>query len=412
MLLVRCHRSRHKVVSSAVLFTLRRGEVVSTLFVRERLIRLITQRVYCSVECLRNHWPEHKKECGKTDRISLESFYPFLAYMWSSAHQHRSKPMHPALLHQIVNDVNPSAPTTHLPDGWEAKLVMIDDTSPVRITGDNMRDWFPLSYSDSVATKLSQRIMSEGYVLPIATSIATSLLVEMYTTTSGSESERRRIRLKYRSSPIADFGIVSGSVPVIPNDRLAYYKMSNGEIFRGQDPDDHYWIYFTSIRGEQVLLDCAMFTFNLCEMIFATPYIPPAAAGRHHLITVPAFFSGREIRKNTPPLYHERKRMSILRDPALHEAVKQFEFDDDGLSLAELSPFFQFMEKLSGRGLRQDERALFAELVKMHCDDVADVLGHSSWQQYPEAPQIAIFGDPGELQDSDDRAEEWARRNL
>ncbi len=112
-----------------------------------------------------------------------------------------------------------------MPDGWEAKLVMFDDRYPCDIykTGDaHIMQWFEKAYSEAGAIKFCQRIIHEGYVLPILTSIALAVLAEMYTTTSGARSKQRRVRLKYRSSPIADFGIAKGSAVVTGEDKLAY----------------------------------------------------------------------------------------------------------------------------------------------------------------------------------------------
>ncbi|CAL1708046.1 unnamed protein product [Somion occarium] len=231
------------------------------------------ERAYCSQECQSQDWKDHKLGCGKTDRIDLEHFYPFLAWMYAYSHMTATKPIHPALQHKIINDVNPYVTPTQLPDGWEAKLVMIDDTQAPRPFLDHM-DWFPLAYSPKVAGKMFRRIALSGYVLPILTAVASAILAEMYTTTSGAGSSERRVRLKYRSSPISDFGIATGSAVVTPQDRLAYYRQSDGSIFWGQDPDDHYWLYFTTTRGEEVLLDCAMFPFNMCQMVDSTPYVP------------------------------------------------------------------------------------------------------------------------------------------
>jgi len=82
--------------------------------------------------------------------------------------------------------------------------------------------------------------------------ISFALLAEIYTTTSNAKSEKPRVRLRYRSQPIADFGICRGKAKVDKTDLLGYIYTKTRKYIRGQDPHDHYWLYFTSVRGEEV----------------------------------------------------------------------------------------------------------------------------------------------------------------
>jgi hypothetical protein len=159
--------------------------------------------------------------------------------------------VHPVFLHQIVNNPNPNCPPVNFfPfDDWAGKPVILGDqiSSPP-----GTEEWWPTTIP-TVRSKLFRRIVREGYVLPILTAVCIALLAEIYTTTSGSsavgDSKQRRARLRYLSSPIADFGVAVGSARVINQDKLAYFRLSDGALIRGQDPDQHYWIYFTTVRG-------------------------------------------------------------------------------------------------------------------------------------------------------------------
>ncbi len=73
----------------------------------------------------------------------------------------------------------------------------------------------------------------------------------MYTTTYIPASPwpdgkaKHRIRLQHRKSPLTDFGTAKG----VEQDKLAHGSMRDRKLFiKGQDPNDHYWLYFTTLR--------------------------------------------------------------------------------------------------------------------------------------------------------------------
>src|SRR5882724_10177874 len=226
---------------------------------------------------------------GPCDRIDLSTFYPILATLVECAHLSPWKPQNPALHHVILNNPSPDTDSSILPDGWMANIVELGDLLN-RSAPDADRKWWPRAPSGYVRRKLWLRILREGYVLPILTMLSFGLLAEIYTTTSSTKSVRPRVRLRYLSQPIADFGICRGRVSVDASDVLGYAYTKSRKFTHGQDPDDHYWLYFTSVRGEEVLLDLALFTFNFTNMVQTAPYLP---ACPHPLVS--AFFRDREI---------------------------------------------------------------------------------------------------------------------
>ncbi|KAJ7780742.1 hypothetical protein DFH07DRAFT_875555, partial [Mycena maculata] len=369
-----------------------------------RLCAACGECTYCSPKCQKDDWPNHKTKCGKTDRIDLEKFYPFLACM--AEESHRNKPLHPAMTHMIINSPNPGSHPMAFPDGSAANLVMLGDPIdvPIDIGSPN---WWPTATSDKVRSKMLRRLLREGCALAVATSICLALLSEMYTTTAVSAADspdgklKRRTRLTYKSSPIADFGIATGSADVKNQDKLAYFNLSDMSFTCGQDPNDHYWIYFTTIRGEDVLLDCAMFTFNMCLIVNAAPYedsMPSVA-------WAPAFFRERTMEQLTPDLHTERKRVSVLRNADMHQAVMHAlrGFDDPDVALVCV-----LMETLAGRRISDIERDLTFRCAVQHCTVLAKVLGTRAWTGWP-APEIAIESDPGELNDlmDEENDEAW-----
>lgn len=318
--------------------------------------------------------------------------------MAAAAHLHKDKPIHFAVQHNIINNCNPDAAPIELPDGRAARLVVVDDRQPVKYeygTADVMR-WWPLAQSNSVADKLQRRIMGSGYVLPILTAIAGALLSEIYTTTSGAGSPQRRVRLRYRSSPIADFGICHGSARVVAEDRLLFYSMKTQKFIDGQDPDDHYWLYFTSLKGEEVFLDCAMFPFNFTQLIRTTGYFPPSPDMYGLIDLVPCFWSEREIRKHCVSLYTERDRVSVLRNEKLQNAMRHCSVH---FTNEDLKTFYSFMASFSKKELTGMEKRLFKGCLELHCHKLGDVLDSQLWKTYPKFPQIALDLDPNETMD-------------
>ncbi|KAJ6584016.1 hypothetical protein DFH09DRAFT_1144050 [Mycena vulgaris] len=353
-------------------------------------------------------WPTHKAICGtvsaasiisidnlcagKTDRIELETYYPFLAYMAEAAHLSPSKPLHPAVSHAIVNSPNPGSAPAEFPDGSAAKLVMLGD--PLDLTEIGSAKWWPTAMTDKVRGKFFRRIAREGYSLPIAISICLALLAEMYNTTavdSTNGQPERRTRLTYKSSPIADFGVVAGSVDVKSQDKLAYFSLSDMSFVRGQDPDDHYWIYFTTIRGENILLDCAMFHIQhpyLCNDL------PP-------LDSAPAFFRERAIDRHAPDLHTERTRMSVLRNADLHLAVAY------PLEPIDMKLVCGFMETLAGRAMSPVELEFTYKSYNLHYCAIAINVDMRAWVDWPASPGLGIEVDPGEVVDDRARDNSW-----
>lgn len=219
----------------------------------------------------------------------------------------------------------------------------------------------------------------------------------MYTTT-----KRHRIRLRYKSSPISDFGVVVGSARVTNEDTLAY-QFADRSIYHGQDPDNHYWIYFKTIRGEDVLLDCALFTFNLCTMVNNTEkYLPRL---KHASPFAPAYFRDPDQKKDSLDLYIERRRVSVLRSEMLHQIVSN---SAGGFAGTDVAVITSFMQQLSNKKCTIKESELAHFYAGLHCMEMRSCLQERRWEQWPSTPKVIIEWDPGEsIHDGDDGSEEW-----
>lgn len=286
--------------------------------------------------------------------------------------------LHPALRHEIVNSPNPNGEIVGFPNGAKAKLVLLGNEISIMSVGGSQ--WWPTGGSDQIRRKMLRRIVAEGLVLPIVLATNMALLSEMYTTTSsrpskstgGKDAGKPRVRLSYNRSPIADFGIVAGSAPVKPQDRLAYYNLDQNTFLMGQDPEDHYWMYFTTLAGEEQFLECNMYTFNFCLMVDATPYTA-AQPGLTQTASVPGFFFHREFAKMMPLLdklvWKPRKRFSVLRDPRLQQIAST---SANGVFHSkDLHTVYEVMQEISGRECSAWEKAMMQDFLSTTSDIVA-----------------------------------------
>ena len=308
-----------------------------------------------------------------------------------------------------MNSPNPGSPAVTFPDGSAANLILLGETIP--LTETMTEAWWPTAISPNVRSKMMRRFAREGYVLPIVTSICIALLAEIYTTTAvlasnSSDGEvKRRMRLGYSSSPLSDFGIAKGSADVKCQDQFAYLNLLDQTFSKGQDPDDHYWIYFTTVRGGEVVLDCAMFTFNMCIMIPADVYrsqsLPPFS-------WAPAFLRDSLMTRQTPELESEHKRFTVLHNSELHRAV---EHSIRCFRNIDMKTIWAFMENIAGRKCTQLEKDLVITYTQVNCLALSSTLKEQKWKNWPKTPSLAIEADPGEMDDCRDEAklEEWSK---
>ncbi|KAJ4496661.1 hypothetical protein C8R41DRAFT_793151 [Lentinula lateritia] len=349
---------------------------------------------YCSTECQTGDWVKHKRICGKeqTDRISLDQFHPILAVLAESNRLLPARPMHPAITRQIINSPNPYVPEMTFPDGTSAKLVKLGKEIGLTVHPVLNTEWWPTALSDQVRGKLVRRFLREGHTLPLISAVLVALLSEMYTSPDGNSS-LRRTRLNYKSSPIADFGIAKGRATVTPQDMFAFWDTLTDRFWLGQDPNDHYWIYFTTLKGEELVLDFGMFTFNNCTIISAEPYIHPNA----NMVPAPpspCYFRNRSMARNAPTLHTETGRVSVLRNKNLHRFVEQeliVECPHD------CSILFDFMESFSSRPLTVEEKKLTEAWIFWNTKWLKCILSTRHWVNWPAEPALAIEQDPGEM---------------
>ncbi|KAJ3558685.1 hypothetical protein NM688_g773 [Phlebia brevispora] len=353
---------------------------------------------------------------GLTDRISLESFYPFLA--WLGALGHTVLP-HFALQYRIVNNPSPSNLPIKCEDDWTAKVLIVDDRAePLSWTQSNTTSflaWCPKAESEAVAKKLFKRIFYDGHVLPILTAIAFSILAEMYTTTSGADRKNRRVRLQYSTSPIADFGIARGAVAVDDEHLFAFCRRSDRSITRGQDPKNHYWLWFKTIRNQEIILDLSMLPFDMCTLVATEEYVPSSVFGEFQVDPlVPALFYDREMRKESrqAPIkaqLHNTKesiRVSALYDEDLEEAVA-YSHDRANYYPADEACIGKFMARVAGKEVTKEERKLAYDFTNLFGGLLEKNLRLRVWETSPTTPQTGFYLDAGERDSFDERVRDF-----
>ncbi|KIJ23674.1 hypothetical protein M422DRAFT_269358 [Sphaerobolus stellatus SS14] len=376
-----------------------------------RLCSQCGEAAYCSTECQKSDWPTHKKTC-KTDRIDLTSFHPVLALI-AEAVRVSATGTQRALRHVIVNSPNPGTPAEALPDGTQARIVKLGDPISPEEFSENTFKWWPTAKSEAVRLKLFRRITREGNVLPICLATCLALMHALYSTTTpaAADSPEHRIRLRYKSSPIADFGIARGKIKVAPEDLLAYV-LSDGTVIKAQSPDDHYWIYFRTQKGDEAMLDCNMFPFNLCLIGHTRPYVPESVSYVPELVPM-CFKDGAAGGGSSAKLAKlasqsedpgqflvERARFSVLRNPDILAAFEGVEVRDGSISMIGdvMEAFPEFLATIAGRKITSEERdCLFSTWATGYnvINDAA--LKDDRWKKFPPRPQIGIETDPGDV---------------
>jgi hypothetical protein len=344
---------------------------------------------------------------GKSDLLDLGSFYPFIACLVEACRVNGAG-LHQGQTHVILNSPNPGSHPVAFFDGSAANLILLGSSISMHQTGSEQ--WWPSAASPKVRFKMLRRIMRDGFLLPLLTSVCVALLAEMYTTTATSAKdssdgkEMRRVRLQYGSAPIADFGIVTGTADVKNQDKLAYYNVVDNVFEKGQDPEDHYWLYFTTVRGEELTLDCGMFVHNMCLLIadtqqYCLDILPNTGSA-------PAVFFGREFARNAPRLTAPRERFSFLRNEALHSAVAHTGANFKGMNM---EPVFEFMESIAGRNISAVEQDLTRKWTLINCLALNVLLKDRRWVSWPKEPTLGIEADPGESITASYDDEDWAK---
>jgi hypothetical protein len=338
----------------------------------------------------------------QTEHVDLGRFWPFFAYLSEMCRIDPARPLHPAIMRKIVNNPIPND-DFEIVNGVATNPVVLGE--PIRMDQMIGRAWWPSAISDQMRRELFWRIMREGHSVQVLLSILISLMAEMYTTNHDPEkaptkdpaeeqfSHNKRFRLQSGSNAVIDFGICKGEADVKEGDTLGYFTdfpRDPTKFIRGQDPKDHYWIYFKTIR-EEFTLDLCMFTFNFGLCVRATQYQPHHFPGAPEINDVGAFFLTREYRRDTPKLQWETERFSVLQNEELWNTVRTRNFRE-----ADTGALISFMDLVTSRPSTRQEQCFLISWTTKHRRMLASNLYHKEYLQYPPTPPVGINYDPGQ----------------
>ncbi|KDQ50970.1 hypothetical protein JAAARDRAFT_543707 [Jaapia argillacea MUCL 33604] len=352
------------------------------------------ERTYCSRECQFNQWKEHKPFC-KTNRIGVATIYPIFAFMVDQVHFSAlaTDAAHPGLKHKILSD----EPETSLPDGTIGRLIRLGPPFSVLAPGaepspDRLQAWHPTGNDMSSRFLLMDFFMRHGPVAPSVLSVCLAILETIYTTatvpsSSSSVPSSIRTRLRYRSSPVVDFGICSGSVTPEPSTLSkplpVIYQYEDGTILPGPDRENHLWIYFDTLNGERILLDSNLFSMGQMDSVDTGPYhVEPYSR------PIPAVFFDRSERRRGVLVHQERKSFSILRNLDLHQITWPSNSTGDIQSLRAVASLLDTIKAPSHAS--ETDRDLCLQSTVAHVKCMQEVIQSNRWKSFPVKPEVFI----------------------
>ncbi|KAH9480725.1 hypothetical protein JR316_0007325 [Psilocybe cubensis] len=345
---------------------------------------------YCSTECQRQDWVSHKIRCGKTDKVDGEAFFPYLAFLAHALRLHSVPDTHHALSHAILNNPDKREPLVVLSNGLVAKLIVLGE----KIPSSKSAQWWPTATCQLDQEILRSRIFNEGLGLPLALSICIGLAAQMYTTTAVPTGEvpayqvtgRRRVRLAFLGSPISDFGVVRGSLTVPNQTRLVYYSTEQKKFIMGQDPKEHYRIYFTNLNGQEFLLDFGMRVYDFWnEVADPSPYNKYFRDKNHGAF--PFYIAQRGdscLLDNL--LYEPHKRVSVLRDPKIHTLIHE---SDSLEKLADTSRIYSIMDEIAGYPVSPDDKTLATNFSFVVASLMRETMKDGEYNNFPLSYPVA-----------------------
>ncbi|KIO23478.1 hypothetical protein M407DRAFT_27083 [Tulasnella calospora MUT 4182] len=253
--------------------------------------------------------------------------------------------IHPAISHSITN--NGSKPLGNPEPVPEDRAVIIRLDSSIRPRQYGSPTWWPTAKTPAIREKLYRRIVCDGYDFHLHWIVAFALMDVFYT-------KRSKFKLKYKSCPIADFGLAHGKFRAMPQDRLAYV-LPDGSVRSSQDPDDHWWIYLVTTKGEELILDFGAYVWNMGIIVKAEPY------GFKPLGMAPAVFQNPELSQvpNMEEQFVERERFSVLKYKDVESVINEFDTIWEGMPVC-----FKYAESRLKRELNAFEKAAIPEWIR------------------------------------------------
>lgn len=288
----------------------------------------------------------------KVQVVDIECLYGYLACLCGISRlmdAGSESNIHPALRHRIANSPSPLSGKPEPVPGSndpEDRAVIFRLGSSITSHQYGSATWWPTAPT-AVRERLYRRIISDGHDFHLHWIIAFALMDVFYT-------KRSKFKLKYKSCPIADFGLAHGKFRAMSQDRLAYV-LPDGSVRRSQDPNDHWWIYLVTMKGEELILDFCAYVWNMGLVVEGKPY------GFKPLGVAPAVFRNRELSQvpNIEEQFVEQERFSVLKDKELERVINEFDTIWEGMPVC-----FKYAESKLKRELSAFEKAAIPEWIR------------------------------------------------
>ncbi|KXN92009.1 hypothetical protein AN958_11069 [Leucoagaricus sp. SymC.cos] len=303
-----------------------------------RLCNSCASAIYCSKQCQTQAWKFHKTSCAKSHQINLKYFYPLIAYLFESLRKHRDPvvPLHPILDRNIIKAEIPGPRASARPNEVIWFTVILDGEHDLGPGGgiNKFQTWWKGHPTIEAGQKMYHQAVREVHIPELTVSICMTLLAEIYSSefadmpgvnTSGTQHVKPCFRLEYGRSPIRDFGICKGKIRGNTNAVQVWtYKDEKTQTSTTlTDPDKYYWIYFTTIRGEEIVPDCCSQSFGMLSLVNASHCVEKLPEQRRIALSarVPAFLWAPGDEERRPYALIPDKRFSVMQKPQLCEAL-------------------------------------------------------------------------------------------
>ncbi|KXN84660.1 hypothetical protein AN958_12040 [Leucoagaricus sp. SymC.cos] len=176
-------------------------------------------------------------------------------------------------------------------------------------------------------------VTRETSIFEVTVAISLTILSEIYSTymaknpdgTGGPNwAPRGCFRLEYGHSPVSDFGICRGRIQGQASrvQTWTYYEPKSNTRTTILDPDLHFWLYFRTIKGEELFLDCCSFPYGMEASVDASPCLRKLSPffRDYGSARTPAYFYSPKRPEECPNTHTliEEKRFSVMHNKTLY----------------------------------------------------------------------------------------------
>lgn len=219
--------------------------------------------------------------------------------------------------------------------------VVLGDTYDLEISRfpnpDKLSKWWR-GRSTPDAMRFYLHVVRETDILEVTVAVSLLLLSEVYSTHMSKPPRsdglgpdepkwepRPCYRLEYGHSPVSDFGICKGRIQGKTNrvQTWTYYHPKTSTRTTLLDPDNHYWLYFRTIKGEEIVLDCCSAAYGMGTCVDASGCIKnlPDMFRDYGSARTPACFHTISDQEDQSHVLIEEKRFSVMQNTLLHGAL-------------------------------------------------------------------------------------------